>query len=399
MDVRMAAALAGAVPNVAKFCAEQGISRQTFYKWRQRFAEGGVEGLQERSRRPVSTPGACPPTVEDRIVFWRKHLSEDGADNGADSIGWRLARDQDFPPEHRQPSRATIFRVLRRRGLITAQPKKRPRSSLRRFTYPRPNDCWQSDWTEWFLGDGTQVAIAGTLDDHSRYLCAISAATGDGTIAQIWAVFLAAFADCGIPARSLSDNGMVYSGRRRGQEVTTETNLRALGIQLITSTPGHPQTCGKIERFWQTLKRWLRARPLAPTLAELNDQLQQFRTYYNHHRPHRALRGKTPNATPAEAFTTTPKARPPQNPIPATIFIDHSHVNRKGTTNSGNYQIHVGIQWEGHPTQAVRQDNHIVIFTGAHLLRDLHADPTHTYQRAPTGTPRAKQGYRHPLTP
>jgi transposase InsO family protein len=399
MDVRMAAALAGAVPNVARFCGEQGISRQTFYKWRRRFAEGGVEALQERSRRPATSPGACAGVVQERIVFWRKRLVEDGADHGADSIAWQLARDQDFPPGQPQPGRATIWRVLRRRGLITPEPKKRPRSSLRRFTYPRPNDCWQSDWTEWALADGTQIAIAATLDDHSRYLVAISAASGDGTIAQIWAVFLAGISDCGIPARSLSDNGLVYSGRRRGIEVATERNLRALGIQQITSTPGHPQTCGKIERFWQTLKTWLRARPTPATLTELNDLLTTFRAYYNHQRPHRALRGTTPNATPAEAFSATTKARPPTNPIPAPVFIDHSHVTRKGTTCSGDYQIHVGVRWEGHPTHAIRQGNHIIIFTGAHLLRDLHADPTRTYQGAPTGTPRAKHRYREPLTP
>lgn len=399
MDVRMATALAGAVPNVAVFCREQGISRQTFYKWQRRLAEGGVEGLQERSRRPKSSPGACPAAVEDRIVFWRKQLGEDGADNGADSIAWQLDRDPGFPPGQKPPGRATIWRVLHRRGLITPEPKKRPRSSLRRFTYPRPNDCWQSDWTEWALADGTQVAIAATLDDHSRYLCAISAGLGDGTIAQVWAVFLAAIDACGIPARSLSDNGLVYSGRRCGFEVATERNLRALGVQTITSTPGHPQTCGKIERSWQTLKRWLRARPAAATLQELNDLLQQYRTYYNDQRPHRALRGQTPNATPAEAFTATAKARPPENPIPATVFIDHSHVNRKGVTHSGAYHIHVGAQWEGHPVHAVRQDNHIVIFSGPRLLRDLHADPTRAYQGAPAGTPRATHGYREPLTP
>ncbi len=110
MDVRMAAALAGAVPNVARFCREQGISRATFYKWQQRFAEGGVEGLQERSRRPLTSPGACDGAVEDRIVFWRKRLDEEGSDHGSDSIAWQLARDPHFPGGHRQPGRATIWR-------------------------------------------------------------------------------------------------------------------------------------------------------------------------------------------------------------------------------------------------------------------------------------------------
>jgi hypothetical protein len=239
MDVRMAAALAGAVPDVSAFCAEQGISRQSFYKWRRRFAEAGIEGLGERSRRPNRVPGRSPTEVEDQVVRLRKELGDQGADNGPDPIRWALLAQPDPPPV--VPSRATIARILTRRGLVTPAPKKRPHSSRNRFTFPRPNDCWQSDWTSWTLADASPVAIAGTLDDHSRYLGGLLAGPGDGDAPLVWATMTAAIGECGLPARSLTDNGLVYTGRFIHATVAFETNLAALGVQTINSGPSTPR--------------------------------------------------------------------------------------------------------------------------------------------------------------
>lgn len=86
MDVRMAAAMAGGVPNVAAFCRDQKISRQTFYKWRARFVEAGIEGLRERSRSPRRRPGQTPVAVEDVVVRLRKQLGEDGLDCGPEGL-------------------------------------------------------------------------------------------------------------------------------------------------------------------------------------------------------------------------------------------------------------------------------------------------------------------------
>src|SRR6185437_3053095 len=190
------------------------------------------------------------------------------------------------------------------------------------------NECWQSDWTQWVLADGTAVAIAGTLDDHSRYLAALQAGPGQATAELVWSVMVAGITDCGIPSMSLTDNGFVYTGKWRGFEATFEANLRALGTVTINSTPFHPQTCGKIERFWQTLKKWLRARPAPASLDELNALLAQFRDFYNHHRPHKALRGDTP----AEAFHASAKARPTDRPLPEPVFVSRHTVGQR----SGN---------------------------------------------------------------
>jgi transposase InsO family protein len=373
MDIRTATALAGQIENVAQFCRDRQISRQTFYKFRRRFSEEGLAGLQDRSRRPVSCPGQTSAAVEEAVLRRRKQLLEDGRDHGPQSIQWSLQRE-----EHPNvPSRSTIWRILSRHGLITPQPQKRPKSATKRFCFSRPNECWQSDWTQWSLASGVPVAIAGTLDDHSRYVTALRAGLGQGSNHLVWSVMLAAITECGIPAMSLTDNGFVYTGRWRGFESAFEANLRALGTRTINSAPFHPQTCGKIERFWQTLKKWLRARRAAATIDELNELLEQFRRFYNHERPHRALGG----ATPGETFHATNPARPADRPLPAPVFVTRHTVGQK----SGNlfvppYKVNVGLRWAGHECDCIRDGDHIAIFSSTTLVRELTADPTRNYQ-------------------
>jgi transposase InsO family protein len=374
MDLRMAAALAGHVENVAEFCRHERISRQTFYKFRRRFRDEGINGLQDRSRRPLTSPGQTSAEVEDLVVRRRKQLIEQGLDHGAQSIVWSLQRDG----LQAVPSPSTVWQILTRRGAITPQPQKRPKSATRRFVFGRPNECWQSDWTGWSLADGRAVAIAGSLDDHSRYLVGLRAAGGDADGDLVWSVILGGVDECGIPSMSLSDNGSVYTGRFHSHESAFEINLRALGVRTINSAPFHPQTCGKIERFWQTLKKWLSARDPAATVAELNDLLEQFRSFYNHHRPHRALRG----ATPAEAFHATAKARPAERPLPAPVFVSRHIVDEVG----GNlyvppYRVNVGLRWAGHECDSIRDGDHIAIFSGNRLIRAFTADPTRRHQR------------------
>jgi Integrase core domain len=176
---------------------------------------------------------------------------------------------------------------------------------------------------------------------------------------------------------------VVYTGRWRGFESTFEANLRTLGTRTINSAPFHPQTCGKIERFWQTLKKWLRARPAPATVAELNELLAQFRDHYNHHRPHRALRG----TTPAEAFSATDTARPADRPLPAPVFVSrHTVAQRSGNLFIPPYKVNVGLRWAGHECDIIRDGENIAIFSGTTLVRAFTADPTRTYQPGDTNT-------------
>jgi transposase InsO family protein len=378
MDVRMAAALAGHIDNVAQFCRDNGISRETFYKFRRRFRDGGIEDLQDRSRRPLTSPGQTPVEVEDLIVLRRKQLIEEGLDHGAQSIVWSLQREGVAVP-----SVSTVWQILTRRGAIIAQPQKRPKSATKRFCFDRPNECWQSDWTGWALADGSPVGIAGSLDDHSRYVVGLRACAGDADAELVWEVMLAGIDECGIPSMSLADNGIVYTGRFHAHESAFEINLRTLGVRTINSTPFHPQTCGKIERFWQTLKKWLAARDPAATIEELNALLEQFRTFYNNRRPHRALGG----ATPAAVFGATAKARPAERPAPAPVLVSRHTVGQtSGYVFVAPYKVNVGLRWAGHDCHIIRDGEHITILSGTKLVRSFTADPTRRYQRGDKAT-------------
>ena len=391
MDVRMAAALEQGVDDVAAFCRAQGISRQSYYKWKKRFETEGLDGLRDRTHRPNSTPNATPAEVEDAIVLARKELAAEGQFDGPLSIIDKLVADGGWPV----PSRATIARILIRRGLVRPQPAKRPRSSYRRFQAGRPNELWQSDWTEWRLvdRDGARrpVAIAGTLDDHSRLLVGIGAGTGDGTGELVWSVMAAAIGAHGVPMSSLTDNGLCYTTAHRGRDMRPaafEANLAALGCQSIASTPYHPQTCGKIERFWQTLKKWLRARETSHgpyrTVSALNRDLAIFAEHYNTRRPHRALNGRTP----AAVFAATVKARPADRPLPSRAQIYHCHVSTGGSIAvagppgaiRAQLRVQVGGRYKQLPVTVIQDGLRVAVFSGNALLRALDLDPTRTYQ-------------------
>ena len=151
MDVRLRIAVGSPGLNVAQFCREQGISRQSFYVWRRRFQAGGLDGLEPRSRAPRSSPRRVPAEMEEAIVALRKELSEAGLDAGPATIEWHLRR----RGLRTVPSLATIWRVLGRRGFIQPEPAKRPKSSYRRFEAAAPNELWQADCTEWVIATGS----------------------------------------------------------------------------------------------------------------------------------------------------------------------------------------------------------------------------------------------------
>ncbi|MDO8362997.1 MAG: helix-turn-helix domain-containing protein, partial [Actinomycetota bacterium] len=233
MDVKLAAALAGAVRRgeVAGFCRTNGISRETFYKWRRRAAAaGGVLGLEELSRRPLRSPNQTPVDVEDAIVRARKELDDVGWDNGPWSVRQRLLKLTVVGV----PSEATIWRILVRRGLITPEPKKRPKNTWHRFVWDRSNDLWQIDATHWALADGRPVEIINIIDDHSR-VCPRSLAVWTCTSPMAWKAVEQGAGGWGLPARMLSDNGIAFNQSRRNTTSLLELNLRRLGVLPIAS--------------------------------------------------------------------------------------------------------------------------------------------------------------------
>jgi transposase InsO family protein len=367
------------------------VSRFWVHQLVKRFEVEGEAAFQPRSRRPHSNARAVPAEVEDRIIRLRKELSKKGLDAGAETIRVHLQRDLQRDPHAakaaRVPSVSTIWRILVRRGFVTPQPRKRPKGAGRRFCAAQPNERWQADTTHWQLADGTGVEILNIEDDHSR-LDIRSEARSSFTGPEVLVSFRKAFRSHGVPARVLTDNGAVFTGKPRGGgRVALEVELDLLGVKFDHSRPYHPQTCGKVERFHQTQKKWLAAQPPAATLAELQRQLDRFRRYYNTERPHRAIDRRTP----AEAYTARPKARP------ATPIVDvHYRVRRDRVDDGGVITIrydsrlrHIGLGREHHGKRvlALLADTYIRVVDAetGELLRELHLDPTKDYQ--PLGRP------------
>ncbi|QUW19853.1 helix-turn-helix domain-containing protein [Agrococcus sp. Marseille-Q4369] len=139
---------------VTAAAAEYGITRRHLHRLLARYREGGIDAIEPRSRAPHSSPRRTPPEVRERIVQLRRQLSAEGRDAGPVTIGWHLEREG-----HLAPSTSTIRRILHEAGLITPEPRKRPRSSWIRFEAAQPNETWQSDFTHWRLADGSDVEI------------------------------------------------------------------------------------------------------------------------------------------------------------------------------------------------------------------------------------------------
>jgi transposase InsO family protein len=279
---------------VKEVCETHAISRSWLYELIARYRQAGDDGLEPHSKRPRSSPTRIASALEDEIVALRKELIEFGVDAGAHTIHYHLQRR--YRRRRRAvPSVATIWRVLSRRGFVTPQPHKRPRSSWRRFQAELPNECWQADTTHWALAGGRDVEILNVIDDHSRLLVA-SRAFVTAKAADVVETFHLGVAELGVPASMLTDNGAIFTAESRNGTCAIELELLALGVDYKHSRPYHPQTCGKVERFHQTLKRWLAKQRPARSVAQLQAQLDRFRHYYNTIRPHRALNRRTPAA-------------------------------------------------------------------------------------------------------
>jgi transposase InsO family protein len=362
----------------AEVAREYGVSRRWVHELVKRFVAEGEAGLLPRSRRPVRSPQQTAVELEDEIVELRKTLADQGLDAGAHTIAFHL-----IERHGSAPGVSTIWRILCRRGFVTPQPQKRPRSSFIRFEADQPNERWQADITHWTLADGTEVEILNVVDDHSRLLVA-----SDARLTTKAADVVESFHDGagrhGFPASVLTDNAAVFTASpRRGGRCAIEIELDALGIALRHSTPYHPQTCGKVERFHQTEKRWLRKQHGARDLRELQAKLDWFREYYNTSRPHRALGRRTPMM----AFEARPRATPS---VPGFVVPAHYRVRKDRIDSCGKITLryrsrlhHIGLgrRYTGLRVLILVADLDVRVLTeDGELLRELTLDPDRGYQ-------------------
>ena len=361
---------------VADVCRRYGISRDTYYRYRRRYLEEGIEGLEDRSRKPRSSPNRIPAEVEIRIVEMR---------SGHPRWGARRIRAELTREGLEAPAVSTVHQVLRRNGLVATQPPRRPRAD-KRFEREICNDLWQIDATQIPLGDSSKAWAVNILDDHSRFL--LATLTGPAATTDLaWDTFETAASRYGLPQQVLSDNGLAFTGRLHGVEVAFETNLRDLGVQLINSAPYHPQTLGKLERFHRTLKEWLTDEGPPWDLEHLQELLDGFRFHYNRHRPHQGIG----DATPAERYENVEQTSPPPPRIrpvdPAKIntpdYPPHAILRKATPVGNVGYngkQIQIGYRWAGATVRVIHIGEIIHIYYGDHLIRSLTIDPDRDYQ-------------------
>ncbi len=352
-----------------------GLSKTWIYELLARYRAGGYEALEPRSRRPQMCPHQTPGELVEEILRLRKELQDAGHDCGPATIRYHLAARREYVP-----CRATIWRILKREGLIVAQPQKRPVCSRIRFEADLPNELWQTDITAWQLASGETVEILNLIDDHSRLFLA-SDAYARVKAADVVSRFHKAAQLHSLPYALLSDNGAVFTGASRRGKVLLESELERLGVLFKNSRPYHPQTCGKVERLHQTLKRYLAKQRPAKTIAQLQSQLERFVHYYNNVRPHRALDGRTP----LQAYSARIKAKPAGAPAGGHFRVREDRVDAYGKVSvrymSRLHHIGLGRAHTGRHVKLLIADQDIrVISLEGELLRELTLDPSRDYQ-------------------
>lgn len=269
--------------NRRELCRRFKISPQTAYKWLARYAQDGLAGLVDRSRRPHRSPGLTPAAVQGAVIELRlAHPAWGGR-----KISRRL---QDLGLVEVAPS--TVSSILHRHGLIA--PPAEEDQAWRRFEHEHPNALWQADFKGHFETLQGRCSPLTVLDDHSRYNLLLQAC-GNTRTATVRDHLAAAFRRYGLPARMNFDNGAPWgSPSQPGQLTELGVWLVRLGIRLSHSRPYHPQTNGKEERFHRALKAEVLNGRSFEHLAHAQTAFDRWRRVYNHERPHEALQMETP---------------------------------------------------------------------------------------------------------
>jgi transposase InsO family protein len=273
-----------------------GVSRQTVHNWIARYEQGGLAALADHSRRPDSCPHQTSAEIEALIC----ELRREHAGWGPRRICHQLARAGVDPV----PGRSSIYRCLRRHGLIELRRRRKRRDEFRRFERERPMQLWQMDVMGGVeLEDGTELKVVTGVDDHSRF-CVAAGLVTRATSKAVCEVLSASLARYGIPDEILTDNGKCFTGRfgPNPVEVLFDRILRENGISHRHTGVRSPTTTGKIERFHQSLRREFLDGRIFVSAEQAQAELDRWVQDYNTNRPHHALE----MATPAERFRLQP---------------------------------------------------------------------------------------------
>ena len=260
---------------------EMGVSTNSVDNWTRRYRAEGEAGLLDRPRNWKKA--GLPEAVVDKIIELKKADPTQGTRKLS-----QILRRMFFM----KASPSAVGKHTKAHGLITPRKKKRRVQTLedRRYEYSKPNAFWQSDITVFTIHD-KPAYIIGFIDDYSRYITGIGLYRSQNS-ENVLEVYRRATCEHGVPAELLTDNGRQYASWRGKTKFQKE--LAKDHVHHIRSQPHHPQTLGKIERFWQTMKDEFLSRSKFETFDEAQQRLAYWVKHYNHYRPHQSLEGLCP---------------------------------------------------------------------------------------------------------
>lgn len=311
--------------NISAVCREFGISRPTGYKWLKRYAEAGMEGLQNQSRRPHRSPTQTSSEVEAAIIrVRRQHPSWGGVKIKAYMTrkGWQSL-----------PAASTITTILQRYALIDPQEsiKHRP---LQRFERAVPNELWQMDFKGYFKIDQGNCHPLTVLDDHSRFLVGLQACHNQ-TWKTVQACLSLIFRQYGLLECMLMDNGSPWGDDRQTPYTILTAWLMRLGIAVTHGRPYHPQTQGKDERLHRTFKAELLNQVQLHDLQDCQDHFDAWRDVYNQERPHQALN----QAVPAERYQPSQRSFP--EVLPPILYAPDDMIRMVDLSGKISFHNHI----------------------------------------------------------
>jgi transposase InsO family protein/transposase-like protein len=305
--------------SVTALCEAYGISRQTFYEWRDRRSTGQADWFVDRSHAPKTHPRQTSQATAEAVIAARRRFPQFGPKK---LKAW-LAQTQPGQP---WPAASIMGDILKREGLVEPRGRRRRARELGRrdVVADEPNAEWACDFKGWFRTlDGQRCDPLTITDTASRYL--IDVRITAQTTAAVRTAFERAFADHGLPQAIRSDNGSPFGANSAAGLTGLSVWWLKLGIRPHPIRPASPQDNGRHERMHRTLKDHT-TRPPARSLAEQQHRFDDFRQHYNHERPHEALDQRPP----ASLWTPSPR------PMPRTLlepWCDADHQVRRVRTS------------------------------------------------------------------
>jgi putative transposase len=322
----------------SELCDRYGISRKTGYKWVQRYQEAGVEGLGERSRRPLYS-GETPFAVREAILALRNELRDPP---GPKKIQALLAGRIDAEAI---PSKTTIYNILKRAGQVET---RRRRRRVHRAVHPlqaaqAPNELWSADYKGQFkLRNGKWCYPLTVMDHASRYLLVCKGLTAT-RFSDAQGIFIRLFQEYGLPERIRTDNGVPFASTGVAGLSSLSIWWIRLGIHPERIAPGQPQQNGRHERMHRTLKRAIQA-ALAPHLRGQQAIFDDFRTQYNEQRPHEGLQQQPPQS----CYQPSPRPYPKVLPHPEYPgYFDRHRVCQNGLIYWRGKRVYAGYLLAG----------------------------------------------------